>query len=355
MAEIAISFIDDPIQALLKAAKDFPNSDIDLSVAYISAIGVSWLQSLFKSAHHVRAVVGLCSINRVNAFVELQDQGAEVYVYVAERGQVFHPKIYYGATNSQAWAMVGSSNLTQKGMTLNVERNLFVSGQRLIEPFASIEAQLEAFRSQAYLFNADIEKRLRDVEKRMNSGISEDLYLQRLIDVGMKPRTRKGSAIPIEIQQVALEAILEFAENTKLEYAYQMLLLFVILYRTDENGQISVKEAADCFSQFYKLRRGAGLSVEKKRGLKSAAVDKDNLSLAKMSYFIKINPFPRFERNGLLELSEDDQYFIVNPALLAALLPEHKDELRSIAIRRLAEHYEEDSLSMEALVTAAVG
>lgn len=355
MADTVINFIDEPLKALLKAGKDFPNSDLDFSVAYISATAVSWLQSLFKSAHRARAVVGLCSINRVNAFLELQEQGAEVYVYVAAKGKVFHPKIYYGSTNSQAWAMVGSSNLTQKGLSFNVERNLFISGQRLIEPFAAIETQLEAFRSQAYPFNDDIEKRLREVEKRVNSGITEDVYLRRLIDVGIKPRMRIESTLPIEVQQVALETILEFAENTRLEYSYQMLLLLIILYRTDENGQISVKEAAECFSQFYKLRRGAGLPVEKKRGLKSAAVDKDDLSLSKMSYFIKLNPFPRFERKGLLDLSEDNRYFIVNFALLAALLPEHKEELRSIAIRRLAEHYEEDSLSMEALVTAAIG
>ncbi len=356
MPDTAISFIDEPLKALLKAGKDYPHSDIDLSVAYISAIGVSWLQTLFKSANRVRAVVGLCSINRVNTFVELQDYGVEVYVYAAGPGKLFHPKIYYGATNAQAWAMIGSSNLTRQGLSINIERNLFIAGQRLAEPFTAIEAQLEAFRSQAYFFDDGIRKRLKEIERKMNGSISEDKYVERLIDAGFNPKTKIGTTIPTEVQQVALETIFEFAKSTRLEYSYQMLLLLVILYRTDTNGQISVKEAADCFSQFYKLRKNAGLPVEKrKQGLRSAVVDKADLSLSRMSQIIKIDPFPRFERRGLLDLSEDNQYFIANPALLAALLPQYRDELRSIAIARLAEHYEEGRLTIEAMITLAIG
>ncbi|MGH2495489.1 MAG: phospholipase D-like domain-containing protein [Ktedonobacteraceae bacterium] len=355
MPDTVISFIDEPLKALLKAGKDYPHSDIDLSVAYVSAIGVSWLQTLFKSANRVRAVVGLCPINRVNAFVELQDYGVDVYVYVAGPRKIFHPKIYYGASNGQAWAMVGSSNLTQKGLSINIERNLFIAGQRLAEPFIAIEAQLGVFRSQAYSFDDEIRRRLREVERKMPRSISEDEYVKKLIEAGFNPKTKIDSAIPTEVQQVALETILEFARSTRLEYSYQMLLLLVMLYRTDGNGQISVGDAANCFSQFYKLRKEAGLPVEKKKALRSAVVDKADLSLLAMSRIIKIDPFPRFERRGLLDLSEDDRYFIVNPALLTALLPQDKDELRSIAIARLAEHYEESIVAIDALITVAIG
>ncbi|HET9999416.1 MAG TPA: phospholipase D family protein [Ktedonobacteraceae bacterium] len=354
MPDTTISFIDEPLNALLKAGKDYPNSDIDLSVAYVSSIGVSWLQTLFKSANRVRAVVGLCPINRVNAFVELQDYGVEVYVYVAGPGKIFHPKIYYGATNAQAWAMVGSSNLTQKGLSINIERNLFIAGQRLTEPFTAIEAQLGAFRSQAYPFDDEIRKRLREVEKKMNRSVSEDEYVKRLIEAGFNPKTKIGSSIPTEVQQVALETVLEFAKNTRLEYSYQMLLLLVMLYRTDENGQIPVEDAARCFSQFYKLRKEAGLSVEKKKALRSAVVDKADLNPPAMSRIVKIDPFPRFERRGLLDLSEDGKYFIVNPALLTVLTPQYRAELRSLAIGRLAEHYEESLATIDALITVAI-
>jgi hypothetical protein len=66
------------------------------------------------------------------------------------------------------------------------------------------------------------------------------------------------STIPEEVQQVALETLFEFTENTKLEYAYQRLLLLVILKWADKDGQFSLKEAAHCFSEFYRLRRETG-------------------------------------------------------------------------------------------------
>ena len=71
----------------------------------------------------MRAVVGLCLINRVNAFLELQDFGVGLYVYIAEPKRVFHPKIYYGTTNARAWAMVGSSNMTGNGLYIKRKRS----------------------------------------------------------------------------------------------------------------------------------------------------------------------------------------------------------------------------------------
>jgi hypothetical protein len=91
----------------------------------------------------------------------LQDDcNVEVYVYVTSTYTLFHPKIYFGKLNALAWAMVGSSTLTKRGLSWNVEQNLFIMGQRHKEPFISIEAQIAAFCSKAYLFDADIEKEL---------------------------------------------------------------------------------------------------------------------------------------------------------------------------------------------------
>src|SRR6266567_2913605 len=65
---------------------------------------------------------------------------------------LFHPKIYLGTLHALACAMIGSSNLTNSGLSTNVEQNLFVTGQRHSEPFRSIETQIAAFVQQAYLF-----------------------------------------------------------------------------------------------------------------------------------------------------------------------------------------------------------
>ena len=143
-------------------------------------------------------------------------------------------------------------------------------------------------------------------------------------------------------------------ENTKLEYAYQMLLLLVMLRCADENGEFSLKETAHCFSEFYRLRREAGLLTEKIYGSKNAVVDNPNATTSQICQMLKTSPFPRFERQGLLELSEDDRYFVVNPALLEALTLAVKESLRRKAVARLVEHFGEEGV-IEGMVVRAIG
>jgi hypothetical protein len=57
----------------------------------------------------------------------------------------------------------------------------------------------------------------------------------------------------------------------------------------------------------------------------------------------------------LLDLSEDNQFFIVNPALFTAITPSLKQELRSLAIHRIAEHFGNDDFIIEGWVTKARG
>ncbi len=74
-----------------------------------------------------------------------------------------------------------------------------------------------------------------------------------------------------------------------------------------------------------------------------------------MRQMLKTSPFPRFERQGLLDMSEDERYFVVNPALLEALTPVVRESLRKKAIGRMAEHFGEEERIIEAMVVRAVG
>jgi hypothetical protein len=134
-----------------------------------------------------------------------------------------------------------------------------------------------------------------------------------------------------------------------------MLLLRVMLKCADENGEFSLKETAHCFSEFYRLHREAGLPTEKSYGWKHAVVDNPNATTSQICHMLKTSPFPRFERQGLLELSEDDRYFVLNPALLEALTPAVRDSLRRKAVGRLVEHFGEDEDRIEEMVKGAVG
>ncbi len=356
MPDTTISAVDKSLEVLLQAEKDLPGYALDFCSGYVSTDGVLLLKRMLKAAPKARAIVGLNPTNRVSAFQMLRDDcGVEVYVYVTSAYTLFHPKIYFGTLNVQAWAMIGSSNLTKSGLSLNVEHNLFITGQRHTEPFVSIEAQIAAFRNQAYLFDSDTEKKLEKVELELGRNAPDAEYKKRLYAYGIKPKAKFEFAIPAEAQQVALEALFEFTENTKLEYAYQMLLLLVMLSRSNEHGQFLLDEAAYCFSEFYRLRREAGLPAEKSYRSKRAVVDNPNARPAQMRQMLKVSPFPRFERQGLLDISEDERYFVVNPALLEALTPQVKESLRKRAVERLAEHFGEEESIVEAMVREAVG
>jgi len=134
-----------------------------------------------------------------------------------------------------------------------------------------------------------------------------------------------------------------------------MLLLIVMLKWADENGLFSLDETSHCFAEFYRLRREAGLPAEKSYGMKHAVVDNPNTTLSQMRQMLKTSPFPRFERQGLLDLSEDDRYFVVNPALLETLTPTVREKLRKMAVGRLAEHFGEEEEVIEEMVERAVG
>ena len=350
-----VQTVDNALDLLLQATKEFPYASLDICTGYISTNGIFPLQDTLKSIRTPRAVVGLNPTNRINAFRMLRGLGVQVYVYVAPTRTIFHPKIYFGASETQAWAMIGSSNLTESGMLTNIEHNLFITGQRHIEPFSSIEARIEAFIKQSYPFDREFEKSLLDVERKLTRNQQPGKYDEYLVASGIKPKERLELIIPDEVRRVALQTLYEFSRTTRLEYAYQMLLLLVMLSKSDANGWFSVAETARCFMQFYSLRREAGLPPEKKRGSKLAMVDNPDASLAELCEMVKTRPFPRFERQGLLGLSEDAQYFLVNPTLVEGLTNEVCWELRKLAIRRMAEHFGQDIIEIDALVVNVIG
>jgi HKD family nuclease len=356
LPDTMIHAIDKSLAVLLQAEKDFPGYSLDFCSGYVSTDGVLLLKNMLRTAPKARAIVGLNVTNRISAFQMLRDDcNVEVYLYVTSIYTLFHPKIYFGKLNAQAWAMIGSSNLTKRGLSMNVEHNLFITGQRHTEPFIAIEAQIATFCNEAYLFDMAIEKELAKIEREIRTNTSDMEYKKRLLTLGLKPKAQLDIAIPDEAQQVALEALFSFTENTKLEYAYQMLLLLVMLKWADANGELSLKETAHCFSEFYRLRREAGLPTEKSYGLKHAVVDNPNATVSQICQMLKTSPFPRFERQGLLELSEDDRSFVANPALLEALTPEVRDSLRKKAIMRLMEHFGEGEEVIEGMVERGIG
>ncbi|GER82780.1 hypothetical protein KTAU_14170 [Thermogemmatispora aurantia] len=355
MANVSVCLVHQPLEKLEEVAQRYRGMDLELAVAYISPGGVLNLSQLIKAARCTRITVGIAPINRVVAFRQLQELGAEVFVYLAEPGSIFHPKVYYGVNKGLAWAMIGSSNLTSSGLGLNIELNLLIEGQRFTEPFTRLEALLEGYRLQAHPLTEELYRSLEAAEQRLERHIREREYTDYLRREGIPSAARPALVVPEPLQRQALEELEHYLQGTRLVYAYQMLLCLVMLAHTDNRGFFSQHQAATCFRRFYQLRDQRGLPREKQRGKRRAAIDDPELEESAFIEIIRIDPFPRFERRGLLEASPEGDYYIVNPALMRALTPEVRARLRDLAIQRLAQHFGEDRATIERLVEEAIG
>jgi hypothetical protein len=74
-----------------------------------------------------------------------------------------------------------------------------------------------------------------------------------------------------------------------------------------------------------------------------------------MRQMIKTSPFPRYERQGLMEMSNDGQYFVMNPAIVVGLTDEERQALRATAIKQLANHFEQPEVEIEDIVFQSIG
>nr|BBH94368.1 hypothetical protein KTA_25670 [Thermogemmatispora argillosa] len=356
MTNLSARLVNQPLEQLVAIAERYSGMDLELAVAYISPNGVRGLNPLIKAAKRTRITVGVAPVNRVEAFRQLQELGAEIYIYLTEPGYTFHPKVYYGSmSNGLAWAMIGSSNLTNNGLGLNVELNLLIEGRRFGEPFTKLEAVLEGYRKQAHPLTEELYRKLEAAEQRLGSQVRERDYAEYLCRKGISVAARPTLSIPEPLQHQALEELERYMRETRMVYAYQMLLCLVMLTRADERGFFSQRETAACVRRFYQLRDQEGLPRERRRGGRRAAIEDPELDEDAFIDIIRINPFPRLERRGLLEKSTEGDYYIVSPVLVQALTPEVRARLRDLAIQRLVQHFKEERATIERLVSKAIG
>lgn len=108
---------------------------LDIAVAWVRASGMAHLNQRFTEflgqGGRICFVVGIDLKNTtregLQALLDLEQFGdAETYVYHNESGSIFHPKLYLFRNRQEARLIVGSNNLTQAGLFVNVEAGLQV-------------------------------------------------------------------------------------------------------------------------------------------------------------------------------------------------------------------------------------
>ncbi len=108
---------------------------LDIAVAWVRASGMAHLTDrLANFLHHggqLSIIVGIDLQNTtregLQALLDLEQHGhCETYVYHNEAGSIFHPKLYLFRNEEEARLIVGSNNITEAGLYVNVEAGLQV-------------------------------------------------------------------------------------------------------------------------------------------------------------------------------------------------------------------------------------
>lgn len=106
---------------------------LDIAVAWVRASGMAYLSdrlaNFLRSGGHVSVIVGIDIQNTtregLQALLDLEAHGhCETFVYHNEASGVFHPKLYLFRNDEEARLIVGSNNITQSGLYVNVEAGL---------------------------------------------------------------------------------------------------------------------------------------------------------------------------------------------------------------------------------------
>jgi hypothetical protein len=108
---------------------------LDIAVAWVRASGMAYLSdrlaNFLRHGGQLSVIVGIDIQNTtregLEALLDLEQHGrSETFVYHNEAGSIFHPKVYLFRNEEEARLIVGSNNITQSGLYVNVEAGLQV-------------------------------------------------------------------------------------------------------------------------------------------------------------------------------------------------------------------------------------
>src|ERR1035437_6759295 len=108
---------------------------LDIAVAWVRASGMAYLSdrraNFLRHCGQLSVIVGIDIQNTtregLEALLDLEQHGrSETFVYHNEAGSIFHPKVYLFRNEEEARLIVGSNNITQSGLYVNVEAGLQV-------------------------------------------------------------------------------------------------------------------------------------------------------------------------------------------------------------------------------------
>lgn len=131
---------------------------LDIAVAWVRASGMVYLSdrlaNFLRHGGHLSVIVGIDLQNTtregLQALLDLEQFGnAETFVYHNEAGSIFHPKLYLFRNEEEARLIVGSNNITEAGLYVNVEAGLQVDTSVDTDLIAQAQDALTSWKDTA--------------------------------------------------------------------------------------------------------------------------------------------------------------------------------------------------------------
>lgn len=195
-----------------------------LCSAYVTREGVAAIADLLASAEEVHAIFGAGPLTDPEALRVLQQRGAAVGLVLHSPGAEVHPKCYIGIrADGQAWAAVGSANLTGGGAGANVELLVTITGSRSHPFMADLRDWLQEIESFSAPLTPDFLQALHQVHTAhvqaapVADAAQADL-LSALGESVSAAREEGGATVPRSITATAAELARRLHEEALVHY-----------------------------------------------------------------------------------------------------------------------------------------
>lgn len=159
--------------------------------AFVTLSGVNGISKFISEANHLKNNLIVVGVNEKVTTKEaleemLRIDNAKSYVFYANNNSIFHPKIYLFEGNHKSILIIGSSNLTGRGLFTNVETSLQVTIDNLIDKDRKVIEQLKVYFKG--IFN----------QTDSNLKIITDELIKSLVKSGIVPTEAEQKAIRAE-------------------------------------------------------------------------------------------------------------------------------------------------------------
>lgn len=189
---------------LIRHLEDPTWARLDVAIAWVRASGIAHiheaLTAFLRRGGMLSVIVGLDLYNTtregLQALLELAAHGtAEFFVHHNEAAGIFHPKLYLFRNDQRARLIVGSNNLTEAGLFVNVEAGLEIDVPVGHEVILEALDALSSWRDEAFGLARRLDAAF--LERLAAEGYLPDEDVVRAAQRGERARARAGGRAPL--------------------------------------------------------------------------------------------------------------------------------------------------------------